>query len=202
MLYTSGANTQIIAFSEGKYRVFGETLDMGVGNFIDHVGRLLNIGFPAGKEIEQKALLGKNYIKLPYNIKGMDVNFGGIYSNLKTKIQSKKYDVNDLCYSMQETIFSMLTEVSERALAHCEKKELVLTGGVASNKRLNEMCEIMCKERNAKFKRIAPKYCVDNAYMIALTGLLKYQSNGADEIKNTLVNQRTRTEEVDIFWRK
>jgi N6-L-threonylcarbamoyladenine synthase len=202
MLYTSGANTQIIAFSEGKYRVFGETLDMGVGNFIDHVGRLLGIGFPAGKKIEELALKGKNFIELPYKVKGMDVNFGGIYSNIKHKIESKKYDVNDLCYSLQETVFSMLVEITERALAHCEKKELILTGGVGANKRLNNMCKIMCKDRNAVFKSIPVKYSVDNASMIAWTGLLKYKSNGADQIKNTMISQKTRTEEVDIFWRK
>jgi N6-L-threonylcarbamoyladenine synthase len=202
MLYTSGANTQIIAFSEGKYRVFGETLDMGVGNFIDHFGRILGIGFPAGKKIEEIALKGKKFIELPYKVKGMDINFGGIYSNLAGKIESKKFSTEDLCYSMQETVFSMLVEISERALAHCQKKELILTGGVGANKRLNEMCERMCMDRGAIFKRIPIKYSVDNAAMIAWTGLLKYKSRGADRIKDTEISQKTRTDEVDIFWRK
>ncbi|MDD5499426.1 MAG: bifunctional N(6)-L-threonylcarbamoyladenine synthase/serine/threonine protein kinase [Candidatus Nanoarchaeia archaeon] len=202
MLYASGANTQIIAFSEGRYRVFGETLDMGAGNFIDHVGRLLGIGFPAGKKIEELALKGKKFVNLPYKVKGMDVNFGGIYSNLKKKIESKEFNVNDLCHSLQETVFSMLIEISERALAHCEKKELVLAGGVGANKRLNEMCKIMCSARGADFKSIPVKYSVDNASMIAWTGLLKYKSHGPDKIKDTEVSQRTRTEEVDIPWIK
>ncbi|MFA5332881.1 MAG: KEOPS complex N(6)-L-threonylcarbamoyladenine synthase Kae1 [Candidatus Nanoarchaeia archaeon] len=202
MLYTSGANTQIIAYSEGKYRVFGETLDMGVGNFIDHVGRLLGMGFPAGKKIEELALKGKKFIELPYKVKGMDINFGGIYSNLVRKIESKDYSINDLCYSLQETVFSMLVEISERALAHCQKKELVLTGGVGANKRLNEMCETMCLDRGAVFKRIPIKYSVDNAAMIAWAGLLKFKSHGADLIKEAIVSQKTRTEEVEIFWRK
>jgi len=202
MLYTSGANTQIIAYTEGKYRVFGETLDMGVGNFIDHVGRLLGIGFPSGKKIEELASMGKKFIELPYKVKGMDVNFGGIYSNLALKIEGKEFDANDLCYSLQETVFSMLVEISERALAHCQKKELVLTGGVGANKRLNEMCGIMCKDRGAVFKSIPVKFSVDNASMIAWTGLLKYKSHGADKVADTEINQRTRTEEVDIFWRE
>jgi tRNA A37 threonylcarbamoyltransferase TsaD len=96
----------------------------------------------------------------------------------------------------------MLVEISERALAHCEKKELILTGGVGANKRLNSMCEIMCKARGAEFKSIPIKYSVDNASMIAWTGLLKYKSHGADKIIDTEVSQRTRTEEVDIFWKK
>ncbi len=199
MLYTSGANTQVIAFQEGKYRVFGETLDMGVGNFIDHFGRLIGIGFPAGKKIEELASKGKNYIQLPYTVKGMDVTFGGILTNIKSKIG--KYAIEDLCYSMQEVVFAELVEISERALAHCQKNELVLTGGVAANKRLQEMCSIMCKERGAKFKPIPIEYAVDNGVMIAWTGLLKYKAKGGDKIEETEINQRTRTEEVDIPWR-
>jgi len=55
MLYASGANTQIIAYASGKYRVFGETLDLGIGNFIDSFGRYAGVGFPAGPVIEKLA---------------------------------------------------------------------------------------------------------------------------------------------------
>lgn len=200
MLYTSGANTQIIAFQQARYRVFGETLDMGVGNFLDHFGRLIGLGFPAGKKIEKLAKKGK-YIDLPYNVKGMDVSFGGLFSNLKQKIKSKNYKIEDLCYSVQEIVFAELVEVSERALAHCQKNELVVTGGVGCNKRLQEMCEIMCKERGAKFKSLPAKYTVDNAAMIAYNGLLKFKANGADKLKDTTISQRTRTEQVEVSWR-
>ena len=57
LLYASGANTQIIAFASGKYRVFGETLDIGIGNFIDKFARHVGIGFPGGPEIEKRALI-------------------------------------------------------------------------------------------------------------------------------------------------
>jgi N6-L-threonylcarbamoyladenine synthase len=201
MLYTSGANTQVIAYQSGRYRVFGETLDMGVGNFLDHLGRLLGLGFPSGKRIEELANKGRNYIPLPYNVKGMDVNFGGLYTNLKQKIESRKYRVEDLCYSVQETVFAELVEVSERALAHCQKNEFVVTGGVASNKRLQEMCRVMCRERGAVFKPLPRKFAVDNAGMIAWTGLLKFKSTGADKVKDTIINQRTRTEQCEVSWR-
>lgn len=202
MLYTSGANTQVIAFQEGKYRVFGETLDMGVGNFLDHFGRLIGAGFPAGPFIEKLAEKGGKYIELPYNVKGMDVNYGGLYTNLKQKIKSNKYDVENLAYSVQETVFAELVEVSERALAHCNKKELVVTGGVAANKRLQEMCKIMCEERGAGFKPLPTKFLVDNASMIAWTGLLKYKTLGKGiSVHDSSINQRTRTEEVEVSWR-
>jgi N6-L-threonylcarbamoyladenine synthase len=150
MLYTSGANTQIIAYSSGKYRIFGETLDLGVGNFIDTVARYLGLGFPGGPKIQELALKGKEYIELPYSIKGMDIALAGIQTKLKQLIDSKKYSVENLAYSLQETVFAMLVETAERALAHTGKKELLLGGGVACNSRLQEMCKIMCGEKEKK----------------------------------------------------
>ncbi|MDD1475239.1 hypothetical protein MEO41_28830, partial [Dolichospermum sp. ST_sed4] len=78
MLYTSGANTQVIAFAEGRYRVFGETLDIGIGNCLDKFGRTIGLDFPCGPKIEELALKGKNYLDLPYSIKGMDIAFSGL----------------------------------------------------------------------------------------------------------------------------
>src|SRR3989344_8023558 len=147
MLYASGANTQVIAYESGKYRVFGETLDIGVGNFIDTFAREAGIGFPGGPKVQELAKKGENYIELPYKIKGMDVSFSGILTNLTQKLKSKKFKIEDLSYSLQECVFSMLVEVSERAMAHTGKKQLLLGGGVACNTRLQEMCRIMCEER-------------------------------------------------------
>ncbi|MFA5406398.1 MAG: bifunctional N(6)-L-threonylcarbamoyladenine synthase/serine/threonine protein kinase [Candidatus Nanoarchaeia archaeon] len=195
VLYTSGANTQVIAYQGGRYRVFAETLDMGVGNFIDSFARYAGIPFPGGPVIEQKALKGK-YIPLPYVVKGMDVSLTGILTNLRQKLKDHKLD--DLCYSLQETVFAMLIEVSERALAHCQKNELILTGGVASNKRLREMCKIMCDERGAKFSAPPMEYCVDNGAMIGLLGLKMYESGVKSRID---INQSERTDEVIVKWR-
>jgi N6-L-threonylcarbamoyladenine synthase len=201
LLYASGANTQIIAYEAGKYRIFGETLDIGVGNFIDSFGRELGLGFPAGPQVEKLALEGKNFIKLPYSVKGMDVSFGGMLTNLKQKIKSGKYTHEDLCYSVQETVFAMLVEVTERALAHTGKTEIILGGGVACNKRLQEMCRIMCEERNAQSYCPQNQYLVDNAAMIAWTGLLKYSSEKKDYLENSGINPYERTDEVDITYR-
>ena len=147
LLYASGANTQIIAFSGGKYRVFGETLDLGVGNFIDKTARYFGMGFPGGPKIEKGAVKGK-YVELPYSIKGMDVSFSGMQTKLR-QLYDKGASVKDLSFSLQETAFAMLVEAAERAMAHTGKNELVLGGGVGCNLRLQEMCEIMCRERGA-----------------------------------------------------
>lgn len=211
LLYASGANTQVIAYDAGKYRVFGETLDMGVGNFIDQFGRLLGLGFPAGPKIEQLALSGKTYIPLPYVVKGMDVSFGGIFTTLRHLVEAEKKGsrdgvlpqqfVSDLCFSVQETAFAMLVEVSERAIAHVGKKELLLGGGVACNKRLQKMCEIMCKERKARSFALPNEYNVDNAAMIAWLGKLMHDAGVRMTIEESAIRPYERTDDVDVVWR-
>ena len=201
LLYASGANTQVIAYDGGKYRIFGETLDQGIGNFIDSFARHTGLGFPGGPKIEQLALKSHKYIELPYSIKGMDVNFGGMLTNLKIKFNSKNFKLEDLSYSLQETVFSMLVEVSERALAHTEKNELVLGGGVACNKRLQEMCKIMCDERDAKFYCPENQFLVDNGAMIAWLGLVMSKSGLKTDVENSAIRPYERTDDVIVSWR-
>ena len=237
MLYVSGANTQIIAYASGKFRVFGETLDIGVGNFIDTFARNLGIGFPGGPKIEELAKEGKKFIELPYKVKGMDIALSGMLTNLKQKIDKinlhppKANNVNkndgaaiknnyekfkasdsewnytkeDLAYSMQETVFSMLVEIAERALAHTGKKELLLGGGVACNSRLQEMCRIMCTERGAKFFCPDRQFLVDNAGMIAFLGEIIYRSGTKEferkDIEKLDIKPRQRTDDVEVSWR-
>ena len=196
MLYVSGGNTQVIGFSSNRYRVFGETQDIPIGNAIDVFIREAGLDFPGGPVMEKLALNGK-YIELPYTIKGMDLSFSGILTSAKQKIGKEKLE--DLCFSFQETCFAMLIEVVERALSHTGKNELLLTGGVAANKRLQEMCNIMCKERNSKFYTVPFEYSGDNGAMIAWNGLLAYKS-GQLPTKNPDFKQKWRTNEVEVYW--
>jgi N6-L-threonylcarbamoyladenine synthase len=205
MLYCSGANTQVIAYASGKYRIFGETLDIGIGNFIDSFARYAGIGFPGGPAIQKLAEeSSKNYIELPYTVKGMDVAFSGVLTNLKQKLDSEKYSLKDLSYSLQETVFAMLIETAERALAHTGKKELLLGGGVACNKRLQEMCRIMCKERTAKLFAPENSLLIDNAAMIAYLGEIMFKSGikfSEKKAQNLDIKPRQRTDEVEVKWK-
>jgi N6-L-threonylcarbamoyladenine synthase len=200
LLYVSGANTQVIAFAEGKYRVFGETLDIGIGNCLDKFGRAIDLEFPCGPKIEDLAKKGVHYLPLPYSIKGMDIAFSGLLTAAESYVL-KGQSLEDVCYSIQETTFAMLTEVTERAMAHIEKKEVLLGGGVASNKRLREMVETMAKDRSAKFFVPSRDVCVDNGAMIAWLGFLMYDSSLRMSIDESIINQRYRTDMVEVSWR-
>lgn len=200
LLYTSGANTQVIAFAEGKYRVFGETLDIGIGNCLDKFGRSQHMTFPSGPTIEKLAKHGSTYLSLPYSVKGMDISFSGLLTAAKQYAKNGK-SLEDICYSMQETTFAALTEVTERAMAQLEIKEVLLGGGVAANQRLRTMVEDMASNRGASCFVPTKDLCVDNGAMIAWLGFVMYQSGVRMNISDTIINQRFRTDMVEVTWR-
>jgi N6-L-threonylcarbamoyladenine synthase len=198
-VFVSGANTQIIVLESGKYRILGETLSIGLGNALDKFGREASLGFPAGPRIEEMAKKGF-YVKLPYSVKGMDVDFSGIVTEAIKKLKQGE-KLENLCFSLQETFFAMLTEVTERALAHTDKKEIIIIGGVAANKRFSKMLSIMCQERNSKFYVCPLKYAGDQAVMIAYLGLKMYKSNKKlIPIEQLDINPKWRADELEVYW--
>ncbi|KAG7584519.1 Gcp-like domain [Arabidopsis suecica] len=68
----------------------------------------------------------------------------------------------------------MLVEITERAMAHCDKKDVLIVGGVGCNERLQEMMRTMCSERDGKLFATDDRYCIDNGAMIAYAGLLGF----------------------------
>lgn len=216
-LYVSGGNTLITAFESKRYQIFGETMDISIGNLVDMIARDCGISHPGGPVVEKLALNGNRYLNLPYVVKGMDLSFSGIYSAAKKYIQRNELNDQfkaDLMYSIQETAFSMLAEVFERAIAHTNKKTALLTGGVAANKRIQEMLRLICKEHGVQFHVVENNIAGDNGGMIAWTGILQYYASSnlkipsllsEQELKNNLsstqIHPKWRINDVPIPWR-
>jgi universal protein Kae1 len=197
-LYVSGANSQVLAYRAGRYRIFGETLDIGIGNALDKFGRFLGLQHPGGPKIEALAREGKHYIPLPYVVKGMDLSFSGMMSAAKEAAALRPRE--DVCYSLQENAFAMLVEVTERAMAHTGKDECLIAGGVGANSRLQQMLGEMCEARGAQFFAPPKKYFGDNGAMIAYTGLLQLKYGMTLPVEDSAVNPNFRPDEVDIPW--
>jgi universal protein Kae1 len=205
-LYISGGNTIVAAFDAGRYRVFGETLDIALGNCLDVFAREAGLrqkpDLPFGAVIEKLAAKGDKLIPLPYTVKGMDTSLSGLLTAAVNLLKKGEYKLEDLCYSLQETAFSMVTEVTERALAHTGKKEVLLTGGVAANKRLQSMIKAIAEEHDARFCVVPSEFAVDNGAMVAWTGVLAYTHGLITPIEKSFVKPRWRLEEVDVPWAK
>ncbi|KAL2399682.1 tRNA N6-adenosine threonylcarbamoyltransferase [Exophiala dermatitidis] len=216
VLYVSGGNTQVIAYSTQRYRIFGETLDIAVGNCLDRFARTLNISNdPApGYNIEQLAKKGKVLLDLPYAVKGMDCSFSGILARvdelagnmragtLKDPITGDVVTPEDLCFSLQETVFAMLVEITERAMAHVGSNQVLIVGGVGCNERLQEMMGIMAKDRGGSVYATDERFCIDNGIMIAHAGLLAYKTGFSTPLEESTCTQRFRTDDVHVAWRE
>jgi bifunctional N6-L-threonylcarbamoyladenine synthase / protein kinase Bud32 len=196
VLYASGANTQVIGYLNGRYRIFGETLDIGIGNALDKFARSKDLPHPGGPLLEKLAKEGQ-YIELPYTVKGMDLAFSGLVSAAKESGAS----LQDVCYSLQETAFAMCVEVTERALSLTGKNQVLLVGGVGANRRLQEMLRIMCEERDARFFVPEQKYVGDNGAMIAYTGKLMLESGVSLPVNISQINPSFRSDEVEVTWK-
>ncbi len=198
-LYVSGANSQVLAYRAKRYRVFGETLDIGIGNALDKFARSIGLVHPGGPKVEELARKATRYIPLPYTVKGMDFSFSGLTTAAQESV--KESALPDVCYSFQETAFAMLVEVTERAVAHTGKKEVLLAGGVGANARLREMLGIMCEDRNIEFYVPEKRFMGDNGAMIAYLGLLMYKSGYSTPIQDSRVNPNFRPDDAEVTWR-
>ena len=203
VLLVSGGHTMILAFSHGRWRVFGETLDITVGQLLDQFGRALGFASPCGNRIEELASQsGRKYIQLPYIVKGNDVSFSGLLT-AAVKLASGKDEPTDACYSLQETAFAMLTEAVERALSFTSKKEMMIVGGVAANKRLAQMLEIACMRQDVKLFVCPIKFTGDNGAQFAWTALQEHQATKINvQVGRSTVQQSWRLDTVDVSWRR
>lgn len=209
VLYVSGGNSQVIAYARGRYRVFGETIDIAVGNCLDRAARVLGLSnAPSpGYNIEMEARKysrGAPLIDLPYVVKGMDVSFSGLLSRFEALVRAdEKVDVAAYCFALQETAFGMLVEVTERAMAHCGNADVLVVGGVGCNLRLQEMLVLMAKQRGARTFSTDERYCIDNGAMIAWTGVVMLGAGGATvPVEKATCTQRYRTDDVLVNWRE
>jgi universal protein Kae1 len=200
-LYVSGGNTIVSGYESGRYRIFGETLDIAIGNCLDTFARAAGLEYPGGPEIERRARLGDKLIRLPYVVKGMDLSYSGLLTAITTELMTGKHDVNDLCFSLQETAYAMLGEITERALAHTNKPELLLTGGVAANKRLAGIVIDIAEDHGATPYIVPIRLAADNGAMIAWTGLIAYKAGHQTPLDESHVNPYWRMDQVKVPWR-
>ncbi len=200
-LYVSGGNTIVTGFEAGRYRIFGETLDIAVGNCLDTFAREAGLPYPGGPAVEKLALKGERLIPLPYVVKGMDLSFSGLLTAAIQELKGGDSMLEDICYSLQEVAYCMLGEVTERALAHTRKGELLLTGGVAANRRLRSIIASIAEEHGAVAEFVPMRYATDNGAMIAWTGVVAYLSGVKTPIEASHIDSRWRLDAVEVPWR-
>jgi N6-L-threonylcarbamoyladenine synthase len=200
VLLVSGGHTMIIAYAGGRWRVLGESLDLTLGQLLDQFGRHHGLASPCGRAIEEAASRSNTYLRLPYVVKGNDVSFSGLLTASKELLDGGK-SFADVSYSIQETAFAMVAEVTERALAFTGKREVMIVGGVAANGRLSQMMSKMSARHSARLTATPIEYSGDCGAQIAWTGWLAFKSGVTVPVEESEVAQSWRLDSVDITWR-
>ncbi|BFH73411.1 KEOPS complex N(6)-L-threonylcarbamoyladenine synthase Kae1 [Sulfurisphaera javensis] len=203
ILYLSGGNTIISTYIDGRYRVFGETLDIALGNMLDTFVREVGLAPPyvvnGVHQIDICADKGGKFIDLPYVVKGQDMSYSGLLTASLRAVKNNKLE--DVCYSLREVAFDMLLEATERALALTGKKEILVVGGVAASGSLKNKLYNLAKDWNVEVKIVPPEYSGDNGAMIAYTGLLEAKHGVTIPIEKSIIRPRWRVDHVDVVWR-
>lgn len=185
-LTVSGGHTQIVLVSNYlDMKVIGTTLDDAAGEAFDKTGKMLGLGYPAGKFVDQQAELGQP--KYPFPIAQVpDLNFS--FSGLKTSVMrflEKETKLNpdfiqqnlpDICASVQACILDSLLLKLRKAAKEHNIKEIAIAGGVSANKGLRLKLEEFGKKYHWNTYIPQFEYCTDNAAMIAITAWYKYQN--------------------------
>lgn len=182
VLLVSGGHTMLLAFVGNRWRVFGETLDITLGQMFDQFGRSLGYPSPCGRQIESLAGAAASradgageggadspYVPLPYTVKGNDVSLSGLLSAAKRA--AEEHGPEAASYSLQETAFAMVCEAVERALSFTGRTELLVVGGVAANARLSGMLRSACRRQGCRLYAAPLRYAGDCGSQIACTGL-------------------------------
>lgn len=200
VVLVSGGHTAIAAFSGGRWRIFGETEDITIGNLYDMFAREIGLPSPAGPQIERLASESTEFLSLPYVVKGNDVSYSGLLTASLARLRAGA-KLEDVCFSMQEVSCSMLAEAVERSLAYTGKNEILLTGGVAANKALQAKIREVAKLHGATCHVVQGPYTGDNGPQIAWTGMLAFRAGLSTSIAEARVRPKWRLEDVEVLWR-
>ncbi|MCY0868575.1 MAG: KEOPS complex N(6)-L-threonylcarbamoyladenine synthase Kae1 [Desulfurococcus sp.] len=207
VVYVSGGNTMVVVQRDQRFRVVGETLDIPLGNLFDTFAREVGIAPPyvvnGMHAVDVCAEWNPEFQPLPYTVKGNDLSFSGLLTAALSQARRAGGDRRELgriCNGLRETAFNMLVEVSERVLALTGKKQLLLVGGVASNRVLRGKMEALREIYGIDYYGTPPEVAGDNGVMIAYTGLLLYLYGKTSRPEETRVRQRYRLDEEVYPW--
>lgn len=181
----SGGHTMLVFVKDwGDYETLGSTLDDAVGEAFDKVAKALGLGYPGGPLISRLAQEGDpRAIKFPRALLhsgDYDFSLSGLKTAVLTYLQKeqqagREWNMSDIAASFQQAVIDVQIAKARTALEETGAKEFCLGGGVAANPALREAYEQLCKELGVRLTMPPLKACTDNASMIALVGLDRFE---------------------------
>lgn len=185
-LLVSGGHTLLVKVEAiGKYRIIGQTLDDAAGECFDKSARLLGLPYPGGPEIARLALQGnRDRFRLPrpmLNKGGLNFSFSGLKTAVMYKVRElgepNQQDRCDMAAAIEAAICDVLVTQAIRACVEEDAPRLVIGGGVASNEWFRATLLQMASSKGIALFMPDPRYCTDNAAMIAHAAFHTMHSN-------------------------
>lgn len=195
-LVVSGGHTYLMdATDYTSFELIGRTIDDAAGEAFDKVARALGIGYPGGPIIDKLSKEG-NPQAIDFPRIWLDKNsYNFSFSGLKTAVlnylhtcEQRKEEIHipDVCASFQRAVIDVLVEKTLRLALERNRKQVVISGGVAANGELRERMVRRCQEHGISVYYPERIYCTDNGAMIASAGYFGYLSGETSE--NDLVD--------------
>ncbi len=175
-LVASGGHTLLAVVEEGvRFRVAGRTMDDAAGEAFDKGARLLGLGYPGGKELDELAARGKaDFVVFPRAVpRGRDFSFSGLKTALLYDLRGRDpAEVEerraDIAASYQAAIVRQLVDKTLACAAGEGVRRVALAGGVAANSGLRRVMQQRCERDGLELFLPALDLCTDNAAMVGL----------------------------------
>ena len=187
-LVVSGGHSALYwAREDGTYGVLGQTRDDAAGEAFDKAAKLLGLGYPGGRAIEQLAREGDpDALALPRpRVRGaeLDLSFSGLKTALWQLVERRPgMAPADVAASFQRAVVESLVDVTRRAIRGTGSTRLVVTGGVSANRALRDAMAVLAAEEGTELFVPALRRCTDNAAMIAYAGWLRLARGERDPL--------------------
>lgn len=190
-LIVSGGHTSLVRVDAPlRYKELGRTRDDAAGEAYDKIAKLLGLGYPGGPVIDKLAQGGRaNAIAFPraYLPDDMDFSFSGLKTAVLNFVKTLSLErlqqiMPDLCASFQSAVMDVLEKKVEMALKKEGLKRIVVSGGVAANSELRKRFRVLAERLNISLHLPPPRYCTDNAVMIAVAGYYHYRAGRLSDL--------------------
>ena len=188
LIVSGGTSSLFLAEDFNSYTLLGRTRDDAAGEAFDKIAKILDLPYPGGPHVSAAAENGNpqafSFPRAWLEENSLDFSFSGLKTAVSQQINQYKnasavdFPTNDICSSFEAAVVDVLVTKTISAAIQNDISTIVIGGGVSANRKLRQIMAQQCEQKNFSFYAPNPRFCTDNAAMIALAGYHSYSASG------------------------